>query len=551
MGYLLLWIEMVCLFVLLTALGGAIIARIRRKMLRIGVWVLWLLLLLTLVSTPIAGFGWLANFAPIYTKWFYYMLALGAVSVVVGGIVTYRGMKSREDRPAAASWSIKWIAVASVVAVGLHCFTIESMYQTMQERLMQLRAESTAIVLAAAPQHVPNNENAALWYQRLAEVLPENEKEPDDYKKWCDWLDEKAAEFDPNDQGLRDYLKAKRSAIALMHRAAQKPSCYYERHYANPSPCIMLPELHWMRVGSRLLALDARIQVADKHFNEALVDVATMLQMANHMRTEPYLVGVLVSIAIDEEAINTLEYVLASSDAEEWDGRIKQIRIGQISDSVLKDPLRYSDAMARAVKTEEGSGLWAFSSFDEAIAIVEGYPPIYCVLPAYSQLFLMPDDIKSYRRAMSKVQNYGLTPYHQNVKERKGNSLEEEIKNAGIITRTITPALYKCYEAAAKGDARRGLALLAVACERYKIARGEYPKSIDELTAEFLPIVPYDPFDGKPLKMVKTDGGLVLYSVGPDAVDQKGQELNKKGDQGDITFCLGDAYAARRLKGTQ
>jgi hypothetical protein len=46
--------------------------------------------------------------------------------------------------------------------------------------------------------------------------------------------------------------------------------------------------------------------------------------------------------------------------------------------------------------------------------------------------------------------------------------------------------------------------------------------------------------------MLGADGGLVLYSVGPDGKDDGGKEFDKDTKLGDITFCLGDAYKARR-----
>ena len=55
---------------------------------------------------------------------------------------------------------------------------------------------------------------------------------------------------------------------------------------------------------------------------------------------------------------------------------------------------------------------------------------------------------------------------------------------------------------------------------------------------EFIPAVPQDQFDGKPLRMKKTDGGAVLYSIGPDMTDDGGAVFDPLTKKGDITFTI-------------
>lgn len=73
-------------------------------------------------------------------------------------------------------------------------------------------------------------------------------------------------------------------------------------------------------------------------------------------------------------------------------------------------------------------------------------------------------------------------------------------------------------------EARRELVLAAIAAERYRLAHGEYPANWESLTPEFLASVPSDPIDGQPLRLVEEQGGLMLYSIGADGVDDGGQD---------------------------
>ncbi len=48
------------------------------------------------------------------------------------------------------------------------------------------------------------------------------------------------------------------------------------------------------------------------------------------------------------------------------------------------------------------------------------------------------------------------------------------------------------------------------------------PERLDQLTPAFLPVVPPDRFDGKPLKYGFVDGQPVVYSIGVDRHDDGG-----------------------------
>ncbi len=63
---------------------------------------------------------------------------------------------------------------------------------------------------------------------------------------------------------------------------------------------------------------------------------------------------------------------------------------------------------------------------------------------------------------------------------------------------------------------------VALAASRYRLAHGRLPDRIEDLVPEYLPAVPRDPFDGLPLRYRRTDEGAIIYSVGPDGVDNGG-----------------------------
>ena len=81
---------------------------------------------------------------------------------------------------------------------------------------------------------------------------------------------------------------------------------------------------------------------------------------------------------------------------------------------------------------------------------------------------------------------------------------------------------------------------VALALERYRQAKGSWPESLNALTPSYLPAIPVDPFDGKPLRYRQYPEGVVVYSIGTDGKDNEGKfdNLNTYRDGTDIGIRL-------------
>lgn len=91
----------------------------------------------------------------------------------------------------------------------------------------------------------------------------------------------------------------------------------------------------------------------------------------------------------------------------------------------------------------------------------------------------------------------------------------------------------------------RDATLATIALTAYHRRHGSWPASLDQLSPEFLPAVPVDRFDGKPLKYKVVDGQPLLYSVGRNRKDDGGIPAadRSRGDEapdGDIRFWPAD-----------
>ena len=92
-----------------------------------------------------------------------------------------------------------------------------------------------------------------------------------------------------------------------------------------------------------------------------------------------------------------------------------------------------------------------------------------------------------------------------------------------ILARMIFPATGKAVTQYAREQSSIDLARTAIALERYHLAHGNYPESLDALAPQFIQKVPHDVIGGGPLHYRRTDDGqFVLYSVGWNETDDGG-----------------------------
>lgn len=72
-------------------------------------------------------------------------------------------------------------------------------------------------------------------------------------------------------------------------------------------------------------------------------------------------------------------------------------------------------------------------------------------------------------------------------------------------------------------EAHRRIVMAAIALHRYHLHHARWPQQLSDLAPAYLPEVPLDPFDGRPLRYkLDAEGRFLLYSIGPDGLDQDG-----------------------------
>jgi hypothetical protein len=83
-------------------------------------------------------------------------------------------------------------------------------------------------------------------------------------------------------------------------------------------------------------------------------------------------------------------------------------------------------------------------------------------------------------------------------------------------------------------------AQIVCALERYRLAHGDYPGTLDALVPQFIEKLPHDIIGGGPLHYRRaSDGNFLLYSIGWNETDD-GSEPSPPVKAGPIDYTQGD-----------
>jgi len=111
----------------------------------------------------------------------------------------------------------------------------------------------------------------------------------------------------------------------------------------------------------------------------------------------------------------------------------------------------------------------------------------------------------------------------------------------GMLAAIGIPSFTKTMQTVAHTQTLANEAQIACALERYRLANGEYPETLDELAPQFIKKIPHDIIGGEPLHYRRTDDGkFLLYSIGWNETDDGGKEVSPHTKNGGMDYTKGD-----------
>lgn len=329
-----------------------------------------------------------------------------------------------------------------------------------------------------------------------------------------------------------------------LEEAARRSKSRFPIHYDDANVFgILLPHLSVIKSESLILNLRAAAQLSVGQTNEAFTTVNVGFKISDSIKNEPLLISFLIRITTLGPAQESIAEGLAAhrwSETQliEFENRLAEIDLFIEYQQAMRNERdffcfagldylksRQQDMAEVFAGSEDESSVNANSSTAlsrmwNRITVPDGwFDQNKCVAGEIIQDQILPIvDDKSHRLFPELAQGY------------RKEIMSMPTTHNNRFAKCLVLNLSKVSLRAGRMQCNLDEARLACALERYRMANGEFPETLDALVPKFVAKLPTDVITGEPLKYRReADGQFVLYSVGLDGVDDGGKAVFKSG----------------------
>jgi hypothetical protein len=419
--------------------------------------------------------------------------------------------------------------------------------------------------LQAKRAAVPDAENGALGVEAAFKLLPKNRPSqpagPDNESEQKSVV-EQITDLEPNTQLNEEQIKELRAELAKAKPAldeARKLAGLPAGRYPPIRPEDVLSGgrsdyAQHPRPIANLLIEDSALLTQDQQPDAALASSRAILNAGRALGDDPWAIAQLVRIACRRLTVIATERILAQGQPSESALRAsQQLLLDEEQQPLLLYALRgeraYGHEMMGWMETgdmQRLSGGTTANSWWQRLGIQ------LSIGSWFKQNHVRQLEVMSEAVEIAKLpadeQNGMVQKLHAKVKEEAKTP-----QNSGLFFATSTfESAVKISNVCARSRAELRCTIAALAAERYRLAHHAWPDSLDKLVPEFLPQVPIDPYDRKPLRYQRRKDGVAIYSVGPDGKDDGGKldRKNYTAPGNDMVSRLWDVNQRRRPPAT-
>ena len=324
-------------------------------------------------------------------------------------------------------------------------------------------------------------------------------------------------------QAIEVFLSENEKALTLLHEAVALDYSRYPMDFGQGFH-VFAPWLGGVREAAFLLSLEGLAACAQGDSNRAVESVHATLALAKSLDC-PVLISRLVQIAIQATAYHNIEQMV--NRVTLTDVQLQTIS-GWVEAYVKPEGYRQN------LIGEGCFGLAMFRAPGSLSPEMGGSKILAAIVVPMKILGLYDRDMLAYVNLMQDyIDALALPEGERTVAYEAIAQAFSRGERGGLLTKQFAPALWRTYQLEVRNIARRRVTWTALAAERFRLAQGRLPTTLDELVPTYLDAVPIDPFDGQSLRYRLLEKGYVVYSIGTDEIDDGGAERDKKNRRAD------------------
>ena len=361
------------------------------------------------------------------------------------------------------------------------------------------------------------------------------------------WGDKRQIESESEARAYLAWSDQLQPQFTMIHDALKRPYARMDGDYANMMT-LPFPNFIAIREVARILAQRTHCYLLVHEPDKAVAELALMHDLSHLLDCKPTgkpmtLVGAMINVAV----VGLYADVIGDGfRMHAWREQQLVKLQKQLSEIHVMIPV------AAAFESEPAASTRALETVP-INRILDGFGEqhgnLFRIAPRGWVLQNIANEIPySYARTEAfEVEQERVRPDVLRDSEKRFEDLLRHRSLFNVLAAMMIPNINKAAQITARNQTAADEALIACALERYRMANGSYPDSLDALVPKFLEKLPHDIITGEPLKYHRGDNSFVLYSIGWNEKDDGGMAGPVVG-QGRPDATVGDwvwQYAAK------
>jgi hypothetical protein len=336
-------------------------------------------------------------------------------------------------------------------------------------------------------------------------------------------------------QLVEKFLFDNQKTFSLLHEAASIEHCRYPIDFAQVFDSSDT-RLDNIRSCSQLLLLDVLIQCENQDPGKALASIRANLALSRSIDV-PLLGCQLTHIGLQSWTCGSIERILNRIS-------LKDEQLLTLSEWIKTPDL--GENFKRALRTEQCLGIHTLQAPIRDLTKRAGHGGILLMLVPWKILgFCYRDTLTFIDLMQESIETLDLPDPERLAAFDAVQKSVHQGGRGGMLMREFWPAHTYILDIGIRYVAHLRATHTALAVERYRLAEGRLPQSLNNLVPAYISEIPDDPFNGSPLNYRLLHAGYVVYSVGDDLTDEGGTERGTQGRDArnkplpcDITFIV-------------